>query len=259
MKKPSVVVHDVLIGLIDRPATPDRLSIDPEYIKELAASISEVGLLQPILLRPRDGRYEIIAGDCRYQAFLSLGRDTIPAVYKDLTEGDVSISRATENLQRQDLSVIEEARIYANLHNNHGMSWDAIAKRTGKKAGMIKRRYDLLKLPEILITAIHQKRIGFATAEELARLRDLGRIEYYLDFAVDHGATKEVVIGWVKEELALMRQKASPGGEGEWGFPDQEKLPIFVACDFCRGPMEIKNVRYKRICASCDETIKKNL
>ena len=259
MPEKVMKVQNILLSLIDRPAAPDRLSIDPEYIKELAASIAELGLLTPILLCPRGGRFEIIAGDCRYQAFLSLGRVYIPAIVQVLDAESVSISRATENLQRRDLSIIEEARIYKALHNDHNMSWDAIAKRTGKPAAQVKRRYDLLRLPEILIKALHEKKIGYTVAEELNRLKDVARVEYFLSFAVDHGATKEVVAGWVKEELSLIRQKESPGEGGGWGSPSIELKPVYVPCDLCAGPMEIGKVVSLRICGDCNKIVQTNM
>jgi len=252
-------VQNIPLSAIDRPATPDRLSIDPEYIKELAASIASRGLMSPVLLCPRGDRYEIVAGDCRYLAFMSLDRTDIPAFVEELSPEDVSISRATENLQRKDLTIIEEARVYRTLHNDHNMSWDEIGKRTGKRPGNVKRRYDLLKLPEVLVTALHEKKIGYAVAEELARLQDIGRIEYYLGYCVDHGATRDVVVAWVKEELSLIRQKESTGGEGEWGSPSPEQRPVYVSCDLCAGPMEVKAVVYMRVCGDCHRTIKKNM
>lgn len=258
-KSETMKVQNILLSAIDRPAVPDRLSIDPEHIRDLAASIAEIGLLSPIILCPHDMRYEIVSGDCRYQAFMSLGRTEIPAFVQELDAETVSISRATENLQRKDLSIIEEARIYRTLHNDHNMSWDHIAKRTGKSAARVKRCYDLLKLPEILINALHEKKIGYSVAEELNRVKDLGRIEYYLGFCIDHGATLGVVVGWVKEELALMRQKDYGTDGGGWGTPLFETKPVYVSCDLCSGPMELKTVVYMRICKECHATIKQNM
>lgn len=259
MKKETLKIQNIPLSVIDRPAVPDRLSIDPDYIKDLAASIAEIGLLSPIILCPRDGRYEIVAGDCRFQAFLSLGRSEIPAIIQKLDNENVSIARATENLQRKDLTVIEEARIYKTLHDDHGMSWDKIAKRTGKTPGLVKRRYDLLKMPEILIKALHEKKISYTVAEELCRLPDIGRIEYYLGFCIDHGATNAVVKDWVKEEQSLARQKQSDVGGIDWGSPLPDAKPVYVACDLCSGAMEINKVVYLRICGECRATIKQNM
>lgn len=258
-KSETMKVQNILLTLIDRPAVPDRLSIDPEYIKELASSIAEVGLMSPIVLCPRDGRFEIVAGDCRYQAFLSLGRSEIPAFIQELDAQNISVARATENLQRKDLTLIEEARIYKTLHDDHGMGWEKIAKRTGKTPGLVKRRYDLLKMPEILIKAMHEKKIGYAVAEELCRLPDLGRIEYYLGYCIDHGATLRVVMDWVKEELSVARQKKVSDGGGGWGSALPEMKPVYVACDLCKGPMEIGKEVTLRVCMDCHGTIKQNM
>jgi len=258
-KTETMKVQNVLITLIDRPAAPDRLSIDPEYIKELASSIAEIGLINPILLCPRGARFEIIAGDCRYQAFLSLGKSEIPAIVQDLDAQNVSVARATENLQRKDLTVIEEARIYKTLHDDHGMGWEKIAKRTGKTISLVKRRYDLLKMPEMLINALHEKKITYTVAEVLLGLPDLGRIEYYLGYCIDHGATIAVVRDWVKEEQSRERQKKVDVVGGDWGSALPEQLPLYVPCELCKGPMELKTVVTMRICQECHGTIKQNM
>lgn len=255
----EMIVRDVPISLIDRPAVPDRLTVDPEYIKELAASMAELGLKMPLLLCPRGDRYEVVAGDCRFQAALSLGWEVVPAFINDLEESDVSVLRAIENLQRRDLTVIEEARIYKRLHNDHGMSWDQISKRTSISPGLVKRRYDLLKMPEVLVNAIHQKKIGYAVAEELFRLQELGKIEYYLGFCIDHGATQAVVKDWVKEEQSRERQKIAGAGGGDWGSALPEQMPIYVACELCKSAMEINKTVSLRICPECNSTIKQNM
>lgn len=258
-KKEIMKVQNILLTLIDRPAVPDRLSIDPEYIKELAGSIAEIGLMSPITLCPRAGRFEIVAGDCRYQAFLSLGRAEIPAFVQELDNQNVAIARATENLQRKDLTVIEEARIYKALHDDHGMGWEKIAKRTGKTISLVKRRYDLLKMPEMLINALHERKITYTVAEVLCGLPDLGRIEYYLGFCIDHGATIAVVRDWVKEEQSRERQKKVDVVGGDWGSALPEQLPLYVPCELCHGPMELSKVVSMRICQACHGTIKQNM
>ena len=259
MAEARKVVKNILMTLIDRPTVPDRIQTEVEHISELAASIQEIGLRSPIELRPKNDRYEIISGDCRYQAFSLLLRDTIPAFVTDMSDSDVLVIRATENLQRKDLTVIEEARIYKRLHDDQSMSWEQIAKRVGKSAALVKRRHDLLRMPKILQDAMHNKQIGYAVAEELSYLIDLNKIEYYLGFCIDHGATKDVVREWVKEEKSKERQSNAASGGGDWGSAIPEMRPIYVSCDLCAGPQELNTIVSMRICQSCHETIKQNM
>lgn len=259
MENKVPIVHSVSMALIDRPDIPDRMTIEEEDLKELRESIDESGLKQPVLLRTKGARFEIVAGDRRYLACMYLKHERINAFIEQLTDTDVSVMRAIENLQRTNLTIIEEAKVYKRMHNDHKMTWDQIGKRTGKSPANIKRRYDLLKLPDILVNALHKKLIGYAVAEELKRLHDVERIKYYLNYAVDHGATKEVVRSWVDEEQSALRQKIVAGGEGGGEYTTPEPRPVFVACDICRDPVDVMKIVGLRICGNCQGTIKQNM
>jgi ParB family chromosome partitioning protein len=93
-------VEEIRLELIDRPERADRDAIDPESIRELAESIKEIGLQQPILLRPENSRYELVAGDRRFLAHRLINAKTIKAFVKQMQPQEVFIIRATENLQR---------------------------------------------------------------------------------------------------------------------------------------------------------------
>jgi len=255
----SPVVSLIPMALIDRPVDPDRISIDPDSLKELIASIRQSGLKQPILLNIKGERFEIVAGERRYLACESLGMVKIPAFTEVMSEPEVAILRAIENLQRENLTIIEEAHVYRRLHDNLGMSWDDIGKKSGKSPGLVKRRYDLLKMPEQLINAMHKGQIGYAVAEELKRLGDLGKIDYFLSFAIDHGATKEVVRKWVDEEMAQKRQEAAAGGGGGGGYVMPEARPVFLTCDLCHGPVDVMKLLNLRICPDCGKIIRENM
>lgn len=241
---------------IDRPLVPDRISIEDDDLNELCESIKESGLKQPVLLRPKGERFEIVAGDRRFLACQKLKHENIHAFVENLKDKEVSILRAIENLQRANLTIIEEARVYSRMHNDHGLNWDQIGKKTGKKPANVKRRYDLLKLPEILINALHKKQIVYTVAEELKRLSDVNRIEYFLNYAVDHGATKEVVRAWVDEEKAAERQRTFAGDTTGGEYTTPETRPVFVACDICKDPVDVMKIVGLRICGNCQGTIK---
>jgi ParB/RepB/Spo0J family partition protein len=255
--KKKDLIRMVEMGLIDEPGGIIRLEIDPEKIKELADSINAIGQLQPILLRPNKERYEIVYGHRRFLANQLLGKARILATIKELDDKTAALMRATENVAREDISPIEEAAVYVDLRDQAGMTIDEISKRMGKSAGIIKRRMDLLRMPQCLQQAVHKKHIGYSVAEELWSLRELSDIEYYLGFAIDHGATRDVVRGWVKEKLDEIRRRGSAsGGRGEVLSPMQNR-PVYVACDLCQGSMEIGDETVFRSCPKCTKALKK--
>jgi len=256
-KASRVTVKEISLNIIDEPGGRIRLEIDPESIADLAANIAEVGLLQPIIVRKNKERFEIVAGHRRYLAFQLLKKKRIAVIVRDLDDVACALARASENLGRVDLSPIEEAAIYSNLRDEHKLTVDKISERMGKSIGVVKRRLDLLKMPACLQKAIHSKQIKYGVAEELWSLGDLGKIEYFLAFAVEHGATVLVVRAWVQDEKKKMRLKNGDVGGGESLANPMQTRPVYVACDLCLGSMEIGTETVIRACEVCTKAIKK--
>ena len=254
-KNLSEVVKKISMLLIDGPKVDQRLEIDQDAIIELAGSIGEVGLQQPVLITPRGKRFEIVWGHRRYLAHKYLGKIEILAKIQILTENQIAILRGTENLYRKDITAIEEAYTYHGLIEDGKLSIDEISRRMKKSAGVIRRRLDLLRMPEVLQKAIQKRKIGYAVAEDLWSLGNVGAIEYYLQFAVEHGATSAVVRSWVKDEKDQQRRKA-PGAEG--GIERialNEDKKVYVPCDVCTNPMEIGDETVLRCCKTCAKAI----
>ncbi len=250
-------IQKIMLAAIDEPAIRDRLEIDPDYIQELAASIQSEGLQQAILVRPVGDRYEIVYGDCRYLAHRLLGRVDILARVRVLNDTDVALLRGIENLQRRDLTPIEEALSFKRLHETCGLTWEDIARRTGKSAGLVKRRVDLLAMPQMLVDAIHKRKITYSVAEVLDQLKDPPRISYFLGFAIDHGATLEVVRRWVQDEKNAIRQAESGAGEGGYQNPLAPSPPVYVPCDLCQSAMEIGKEKTYRCCPDCSKELQR--
>lgn len=257
MEKEIQTVQNIQLKMIDRPVEPDRIEIDQDAIDELAASIKEIGLMNPIGVQQKDGRYEIIYGDRRFLACKQLGFTEISAQIYNVESGQMSILRATENLQRENLTPIEEGNIYRRLHEVHGLTWEQIGKRTGISGGTVKRRYDLLKLPKCLVDAVHQKKISTTVAEELAYLPSLDKVKYYLGYCIDHGVTAHVARQWVNDEKAAERNRLSGDGEGGWSSPMVKSLPVYTACNLCEEAMEIGSETVLRICKGCANELKR--
>ena len=252
-------IAEVDLALIDEPKAMARMEIDLEAVEELAKSISEIGLLQPIVLRGDGGRYEIIAGHRRFLAHKRIELSTIKAIVRTMSDQDAIIARATENLARVDLTPLEEASIYFDLVNVHAMSLEKVAQKMGKTPGTIKRRMDLLKMPPALQKAVHKGQVSMSAAEELWPISNETDLEYYLLFAIENGCTKEVARQWCKQWKDSQRHLANPSEEGRGNSSPYAPRPYYVACDLCDGPEEMEKMVRLSICPKCYEVIKQNM
>ena len=141
------VVELELDKIVPNPDQP-RKTFDEDKLIDLAESIKEHGVLQPILVAPRDDNYMIIAGERRYRASKRAGLQTIPALIRELDEEKIMELALIENVQRDDLSPIEEARAYDVLQRKFGYTQERLSKRMGKSRSAIANSTRLLALPE---------------------------------------------------------------------------------------------------------------
>ncbi|HBA54042.1 ParB/RepB/Spo0J family partition protein [Syntrophorhabdus aromaticivorans] len=133
--------------IVPNPDQP-RLVIKEETLMELAASIHEKGLLQPILLRRKDGRYEIIAGERRFRASIKAGLREVPAIVKEVDDREALEIALTENLQREDLNPVEVATVYDRFLKEFDYTQEELANKIGIDRSSISNFIRLLKLPE---------------------------------------------------------------------------------------------------------------
>jgi len=257
--RPKQVIKEIPLADIDEPKDVLRMEIDPEGIDELAQSISEITLLQPILVAIDGDRFELVFGHRRFLACQKLGLLKIRAIVRQMTTEEIGVARATENINRADLTPVEEANTYFNLINKYGLNIEEAARKMGRSPGTVKRRMNLLKMPPQLQQAVHKKRISVTVAEELWPISDMAELDYYLTYALDGGCTKEVARSWTKEWRDKLRRQQTAGVEGVREFAPTEPRPVYVCCDLCEGPMAIGQETVLRLCPECTATIKKNM
>jgi len=141
-------VKEIQIKLIIPNPDQPRKTFKDEALKELADSIREQGVIQPIILEESGNRYIIVAGERRFRASRLAGLDTIPGLIRNYTHEQKLEIALIENIQREDLNSIEEAKAYLSLMNNLDLNQDAIARKVGKNRSTIANSLRLLKLPE---------------------------------------------------------------------------------------------------------------
>jgi len=245
------------ISGVDPPGDAAREIIDPDKVRELAESIRSQGLLQPILVRPHNGRYEVVAGHRRYLAFVLLGEVRIPGIVRDLSDEETFLVRAMENDQREDLNPIEKAKIYKKLKDRFGWSHDTVAQKMGRSRETIKRHLKLLEIPEEYQKAVAQGKLGLKVALILDDIDDPSFKNYYFTAAIENGVTSDVAEHWVTEYKKTRSGSGTrdQGGGGVLG-EDQESLPIFQTCVCCIGPVDVKKVKYIPVCPDCEKQIR---
>ena len=248
----------ILLDLIDRPVKIARELIDPERIRELAESIREVGLLEPVLLRPVNGRFEMVAGDRRYLAHKLLGKKEIKAIIKKLDDRETVIIRGIENLQRENLTPSEEGAFYVALKVEGGLTTQEICRRTGKTHKTIARLIWFAKFPEEVRRAVDRKEVSLNVLEVLAEVEDETMFRYFFDMAVQSGISPNVARLWVDDyQKTKTGTYYSEGGGGPAGSVPTEVKPVFMTCEVCFNPCEISKVRSVVVCPECNEGIRK--
>ena len=256
-KHSKQTIKDVSLDLVDPPKGILRMDIDPDDLADLAQSISEIGLLQPVLLAVDSDRFEVVFGHRRYLAHQKLGLSVIKAIVRTMTQQEIGIARATENISRADLTPIEEAATYRNLLDEYGFSLDQVARKMSKTPGTIKRRMDLLRMPPVLQKAIHKKQVSMTVAEELWPIADESSLDYYLQFAIENGCTREVARQWAKDWKDQNRRARTPDDPGgRVDLSPNEPRPSYVPCDICNQPVDLSTTKFFRTCPDCFRAIK---
>jgi ParB family transcriptional regulator, chromosome partitioning protein len=164
-------VHQLSVELIDRNSYQTRSHVDESALQELADSIKIAGVLQPITVRAvRSGRYELIAGERRWLASQRAGQATVPAIVRQVSNEQAMEMTIIENLQRQDLNPIEEARAFDRLGREFGLTQEQISQRIGKERSSVANFLRLLRLPEAVQGMMEKGELSFGHAKALMGL-----------------------------------------------------------------------------------------
>jgi ParB family chromosome partitioning protein len=166
-------VRNIAVERITPNPEQPRLSMDQATLDELAASIREHGVLQPILVRPLDNNeFQLIAGERRWRASKAAGLGTIPALVEDIDDDTALEISIIENLQREDLSPLDEAAMYDRMVREHGYSVRKLAQKLGKDKGYLENRLRLADAPAEIRELVSLRKDTLSAAYELMRVED---------------------------------------------------------------------------------------
>lgn len=207
-------LREIPIGSIDTNPNQPRVHFDEEALVELSHSIRELGVLQPVLVRPlADGRFQLIAGERRWRAAKRCGLDTVPAVVRT-TDDVVSVEQAlVENIHRQDLSALEEAAAYLQLIEEFHLTHEELARRVSKSRVSITNTLRLLQLPSSVQHLLTEGRITAGHARALLGTPDRSLQEAFARKVVDEGLSVRAVEELVRRQNDVPAELQAPSTE----------------------------------------------
>lgn len=185
-----------------------RKEFDEKSLAELADSISQHGILQPLLVRPLlDGGYQIVAGERRFRAARMAGLTEVPVVIRDLSDSETMQLALIENLQREDLSPVEEAMGYKKLMDSYSLSQEEIARVVGKSRPAIANSLRLLSLPDEVLKLISDGKLSAGHGKALLAFKN----EYEMEKAAHLAAAEDISV----RELERMAKRSNKSAEQE--------------------------------------------
>lgn len=189
------------IDMIKANENQPRTHFEEEKITELSESIKENGLLQPIVVRPYDNYYQIVVGERRYRACKLANITEVPCIIQVLDEDQTAIAALIENIQRENLSPIEEALAYKNILDIQDMTQSELAIKVGKKQSTIANKLRLLNLPMTVQEAVKRKDVSERHARALLGLETTAEQNNMLREIIDKGYTVAQTENLIKQKL----------------------------------------------------------
>ena len=184
-----------------------RKSFDEQALNELAESIKEHGLVQPIIVKKSIKGYEIVAGERRVKASLLAGLETIPAIVRDFNDQEMMEIALLENLQREDLNPIEEAMAYQSLMEARGLNHEQLAKRIGKSRSYVTNMVGLINLPDPVKELVIARKIPTTHARALSKIKDPEKVEALANRIINEGLTSAAVEEMTQDKSFEKRNK----------------------------------------------------
>ncbi len=230
------------------PTVPMRDGMDDEKLRELAADIRLRGLISPLVVTPEGDHWRLVAGHRRLLACQLAGLVEIPAVEKQLDEEAAVAEMVAENLHREAPNPLEEARVFAIIHEATGKTLAEIGALVNKSPQYVGNRLRVWHGPEDIRQALRDAQISLSVALELERCAHDGDRGFLLGHAIAGGATAATVSRWVKDaaQTRAMQQDAPPGTLQPVIIEQHDT--IMSACEWCRRKVPMEQTLAFRVC-----------
>lgn len=238
------------------PKLPIRTGMDQERFDELCESIKRLGLIEPIVVKKKGRKFEIVAGHRRYLACKNLEMKTINAVLIGNLDADTEAVKFAENMVREEVHPVDEAVFLRAIMNNEKIDEYKLADKLGKSKTYIFDRLMILEYPDILKSAFLAGKVNYSHCRELRKIKDLEGLETYLNHAIDSGASCNVIKQWVSDYNTVRSTDSLERVSDVDGLGGQEPKVATIICECCKGEVDLNASRIIRACLPCVQALR---
>jgi len=258
MSNMNMNIQEIEIDNIVEPVAQVRSVMESEKLSELSRSISQIGLIEPLVVKKIGEKYEVIAGHRRLLACRMAGLAKINCIVRSNNAENEDEIKLHENFYRENVNPADEAEFYAYLINTKKNTTEEVAKKVGKSGAYIRSRLDLISGDNMILDAVRDGQINASVAKELNLIGDRETRLNYLHYAIDNGAKIRTVQEWRKQwEREQRTQEVLSQGHSHQELPDV--LPkYYYRCPMCEQPVEVQKVRAVSVCGNCYKEIMKS-
>ena len=268
-------IQNIPLDQIDAPKVPMRSDVHDEGIEELASSIRNIGLLQPVILRvvhvgetetckpyilengvcnfSQHARFEIIVGHRRVTAARLAGLVTIAAIVRALTDSEATVSKLHENLMRRDVNPVDESIFLAKIMQEEGLDMKQVVELTKRSEAYISGRLEILHYPDYLIEAVGEKQVSLGAAHWLDQILDEHVRRNYVSYAISGGISVKRAIAWYeswKIGAARANPLQAPESEPETDENREPWKEVCMVCEVSDLPKEMTLVYAHKDCVA---------
>jgi len=247
-----------LTDIVD-PLFQPRDELELEGLEALANSIKEIGLINPIIVKPHGDQYRLIAGTRRFHAFKMLGKDSIPAKVVEEGDRESTLIQFSENFHRQDLNPLQLARMVEFLLSEMKLSTLEVSQLCNKSREWVSRTLSLLEMPDYLQEAVETTVLSSSVAQELDRIPNEKLKEQYTAYAVQSGCTEKTARQWVTQTKMTLAAQAGRKAdrEAEAAAPPPPPPPPLQrqTCYLCGAPEDRVVLEPTLLCWHCKQNV----
>lgn len=239
VKAPEMEFKEISVDLIDDPEKPLRTDLTPASVEDLVISIKQVGIIEPLVVKPVNGRYEVIAGHRRLLASKIAKLPIVPCYVRQANRDQTEMLKIHENLYRSEIKPADEAEHFNHLIQKQKMTPTQIAKLISKSESYVSDRLAILNYPDFLRESLDNGDINFSVAREFSRFDDIKQMRQAVYYSKRSGMTQEMARKWVKDYQSSKENPTVQSNEVVDGETGKVEIEHHASCVYCREPVRL--------------------